>query len=114
MKKPKLKVMADYCSTGLWAENGVNIEPSSVGVSPDTELLLKRWNNIYEDLPCGDVETDMSPARIAVFIAMGKIITKQLRKEIGKEYRIDFKPHVGLKYTLGRIFRINRTWRKES
>ena len=46
--KKYLKVMADYCSTGLWNEEGFNVEISNHHLSLKSRTLLEAWCNLYE------------------------------------------------------------------
>lgn len=43
-----LKVMADYSSTGLWNEEGLNVEVENYPLSQETVRALKIWTRLYE------------------------------------------------------------------
>lgn len=43
-----VRVMADYCSTGLWNENGENVDVDDYALSTSTIKALKEWCHLYE------------------------------------------------------------------
>lgn len=44
-----LRVMADYCSTGLWDKSGCNVDPEDYPLSEATKKLLDEWQQLYEE-----------------------------------------------------------------
>ena len=51
--KPKyIKIMADYYSSGLWDEDGINLDTSTLGLSSEILGKLKIWNQRYDDADC--------------------------------------------------------------
>lgn len=47
-EKIKVKVFADYGSTGVWMPDGCNANPTELGISPGLQLALKYWHEMWE------------------------------------------------------------------
>lgn len=55
--KPKIRVFPDYCSSGLWDVEGVNLDEAGFETVLGTSnlLALKYWHNIWEfEIACFD------------------------------------------------------------
>jgi hypothetical protein len=43
-----VKLMADYCSTGLWSKSGINLSENDFPLSEETLTALYDWVDLYE------------------------------------------------------------------
>ena len=45
----KIRVFPDYCSTGLWHEDGYNMDPPS-DVPPELVTRLEQWHTVWSQI----------------------------------------------------------------
>jgi len=43
-----VKLMADYCSTGVWHQSGTMMEMESLPISDKLKAEIKKWTDWYE------------------------------------------------------------------
>ena len=92
-----IKVMPDYCAAPLWApdseEFNYNVSPSELGLSDKLGSDLKQWAYEYT-ATLNEEDPAMSgfPSREAemAFVEAGRRLAKQVRTELGKNYRVLF------------------------
>jgi hypothetical protein len=79
-----LKVMADYCSTGLWDEDGINVEVENFKLSPLTIRTLKDWCNLYEenDDYLDPLDRRFPPFDLKSFSEQGLIVAKMIKRDL--------------------------------
>lgn len=87
MSKPKLKIMFDYESTGLWNEDGNEADPAEYGLSEFLRRALKGW--VYM-INIGDSHSEEVPTDFEVTYvrATAALLHSQMVLEIGDKYDI--------------------------
>lgn len=104
--KPIIKVMGDYCSSGLWSGiYGPEIEPSELNIPESLQNRIKKWirswRQFYFSIP---YEDDWKPGtfsrriekifyhskRFRELVREQWIIARLLHKYIGDQYTIVF------------------------
>lgn len=79
-KEVYVKVMADYCSSGLWNINGAHVEQDAYDLSPEILARLNKWNDWYEtnDSWMCDNE-DRRPFDTRMFALEGEQIARHIK-----------------------------------
>lgn len=81
--KKYLKLMADYSSSGIWREDGCNVEHDFAPISESLSLAIKCWCAIYEtNDDWREPEERTSNFSSKYFSNLGLEIAKQLKKEL--------------------------------
>ncbi|MEN9226105.1 MAG: hypothetical protein Q6M54_11610 [Thermostichus sp. DRC_bins_24] len=88
--KKIIRLMADYCSSGLWAKGGM-IKHSSLHISEKLSKRIYNWVSIYEgwldwDDPGNSPEPPLEEQE--AFDKEGVEIWKQLIDELGDDYEV--------------------------
>jgi len=100
MNRELIYVFPDYCSTGLWrASTGVNLEPSSLGISSGLQIALKYWHAHWElnltdmDNLTSDSQTDLTYGQKRAFARWtvdGYELARRMTNE-SERYEFQFK-----------------------
>ena len=78
-----IKVMADYCSSGLWSyDSGVMIEPTDLGLSESTIAELKSWVSYFNTNAATDVTQDDDIFDVKTFTERGRRIATLIKEEL--------------------------------
>lgn len=91
-----VKLMADYCSSGLWNKAGANMDPSEVPLSEALKDRIELWCGWYEKNP-GYLEPKEKAKGypeyffdIAAFSREGRLIAKEIRKELPASWTVEY------------------------
>lgn len=91
-----VKLMADYCSSGLWNKAGANIDPSEVPINDELKERLELWCRWYEKNP-GYLEPKEKAKGYpeyffdtAAFSREGRLIAKEMRKQLPNNWVIEY------------------------
>lgn len=79
-----IRLMCDYCATGIWGLEGCLEYEDLPTLTPDTIQLLKLWQKWFNEEPC-DVEWE--PAKLAEWHMLQSLIFFRLQREL-PEYRV--------------------------
>lgn len=75
-----VKVMAEFCSSGLWNEQHANTDESEYGLSPEILARLDAWQGWYDrdnKSYCTDPEEDVFPYE--AFAKEGEMIARHIK-----------------------------------
>lgn len=61
MSKKIVKIYPDYCSSGLWDENGASMCDGEINMTPITQVALKYWHWTWEKWDIDQSLTDAPP-----------------------------------------------------
>lgn len=89
--------MADFKCFPIWEvfdNNGVDeVDPKGLPITEDLKLALHNWMLCYDQTLNEDYPPDSgfaSPAEEAEFGAEGKRLWKELKEQLGPEYRVTY------------------------
>lgn len=79
-----VRVMADYCSTGLWDENGVNACVEGYNLSPETINALAAWCHEYElnDDYLPFIDRKVPAFDVKAFSERGLEVAKMIKRDL--------------------------------
>jgi hypothetical protein len=77
MDRPLIKLFPDYCSTGLWREDGCNVDPKELGISEGLQIALKYWHEVWE-FNIAEDDDDLKSKRSQKYIQRWKADGKKL------------------------------------
>lgn len=84
VERKYVKVMADYCSTGLWNKDGINMDVAFYTLSPPTVNALRDWCLWYEKnddyMPEG--QRKRPPFDIEAFATEGLRVAKMIKADL--------------------------------
>lgn len=93
-EKKLILVFPDYCSPGLWGEDGKALDPSEVGVSPGLQVALKYWHEMWEfnivDLDDDRYTRRLSDRYVSRWVEDGKKLAALMSAE-NPNYRFEYK-----------------------
>lgn len=89
---PKLRVMAEYGSSGIWVIGAVGpfghgmISHEALGLSSDLSRRFDDWVEMYLDwITKGELDVER-------FNATGRILAKELKQAVGPNTYVEFVP----------------------
>jgi hypothetical protein len=92
-ERKTILMFPDYMSSGLWKDH-VNVEPSSLGVSPELQLALKYWHEVWEFVIAYNDNDNrkwtVSKSYIERWMQDGNKLAKMLTKQ-SKKYKFVYK-----------------------
>lgn len=75
-----VKVMAEYCSSGLWNEHGANTCEDEYGLSPELLERLDKWQGWYDrDNKSYCTEPDEDTFPYEAFAKEGEMIARHIK-----------------------------------
>lgn len=79
-----IKVMADYFSTGLWGEDGINVDVENFALSAGTVTALKEWCDLYEtNDDYLDIDDRKQPLfDLQAFADQGRLVAQAIKKDL--------------------------------
>ena len=77
-----LKVMADYSSTGLWDQDGINVSLDNYNLSESTRLALDLWVNWYEENDDWKSESERKGFGLIKFSELGLRVAQAIKKDL--------------------------------
>lgn len=79
-----LRVMADYCSTGLWNKLGSNVDVEDYDLSDETKLALAIWCRWYEhnDDYKPDKDRKLPLFDLKSFSQQGLVVAKLIKRDL--------------------------------
>jgi hypothetical protein len=92
LKDLQLRVMAEYCSSGIWAIGKVGcfrhgtIEHSSLKLSPDLAQRFEQWIELYDENSAANFDVDR-------FNSIGRELAQDLKNYLGNG-SVEFIPEL--------------------
>lgn len=88
----KLKVNADFCSSGIWNEAGHMLDYDNLPVPLDNELIdeFKRWIDYYDTCFEKDFST-FKPGKSEKLNQWGQELAVKLKEKMGSDWEITYQ-----------------------
>lgn len=93
LDKLKLRVMAEYGSSGIWMIGTIGyfrhgmVGYSSLKLSPDLAARFERWIDLYWGMLEDNLDVDK-------FNQIGRMLARELKTHVGKSGYVEFVPEL--------------------